>query len=224
MFSLICVLICFPLWLVERLDAPQWILFLSGGLLLLILFGSIPIVLIGTYRVRKKKLDNVFLPLGVIGDRYQFFFRQYNGRIKGKEVAIRFYRGPVLEIEVAGNTQANLVASQTRLTRLSNLIGQSPILIDNPVLGPVQIFTKDEGFAKKLVQQPDVAQHLLGLTAPQENFVYRHVIFRSGKLILMSAFSPRLFGFDLDPEAARSWVNTVIALTAIVDSIEPFAS
>jgi len=218
MFSLFCVLICLPLWLVTRQDAPMWILILSGGILLLLLFGSIPVVLIGAYQSRKKRLDEIFLPLGLEGSRYQIHFRRYHGLVDGQELAIRFYRGPVLEIEIITNIETSLVVSQTRPSGLTNLIGQSPIPTDDPALGDAKIYTRDEDFAYRLLQHPEVPQKFATLTTPQENFVYRHLIFRSGKLILMSAFSSRLFGFDLDPDAARSWVNEVIALKIIAES------
>ena len=220
MFSLVCVLICLPLWMVEQMDAPQWILFLSGAILLLILFGSIPIVLFASYQARKKRLDNVFLPVGVTGSRYQFLFRQYHGIVNGKELSIRFYRGPVLEIEVETTFPANLVATQTRPSGLANFLGQTPLKMDDPAFEKLKIYSQDEDYARRLVQHSNVANQLLELTTPKENFVYRQVIFRSGKLILSSAFSSRLFGFDLDPDAARDWVAQVVALTSAVELID----
>ena len=131
-FPLTCVLICLPLWLVTRQDAPMWILILSGAVFLLLLFGSIPVVLYEAYRKRKKWLDAIFLPLGLVGSVYQIHFRQYHGQVQGREMAVRFYRGPVLEIEVRTNLKISLVASQDRSVGLSYLVGQVPLTFDDP--------------------------------------------------------------------------------------------
>lgn len=220
MLSLMCVLICFPLWLVQRMDAPQWVLFLSGGLLLVILFGSIPVVLIASYQVRKNKLDKVFLPLGMTGERYQFLFRRYYGQVDSKELSIRFYRGPVLEIETLANVEYDFVVSQTHSSGLSNFIGQSSLQFDLPSLENAKIFTRNENFVERLLKYPDLIRQLGELTIPHKDFIYRYIIGRSGKLILMSAFSSRLFGFNLDPDATRSWVVQMVSLTKAFDLID----
>jgi hypothetical protein len=219
MLSLMCVLICLPLWLVTRLDAPEWILFLTGGMLLLILFGSIPVVLIGTYQVRKKRLDKVFLPLGLEGEKYMMFFRKYHGLVDETNVAVRFYRGPVLEIETGTSLDASVVFSQTRPSRLSDLMGESPVQVDLPALGETKIYSHDETFVHLLVQNPEFVDLIVGLTMPTENFLYRHLIMRPEKLMLMSAFSSRLFGYDLDPVVAQQWVKEVIQVSYILEDI-----
>ena len=70
---------------------------------------------------------------------------------------------------------------------------------------------------------PDILQQLMVLTTPTEAFLYRHVILREGKLILMSAFNPRLFRFELDPDEVRSWTASVLSLAEILESTSAFA-
>ncbi len=217
-FPLTCVLICLPLWLVTRQDAPMWILILSGAVFLLLLFGSIPVVLYGAYRKRKKWLDAIFLPLGLEGSVYQIHFRQYHGQVKDREMAVRFYRGPVLEIEVKTNLQISLVASQDRPVGLSYLVGQVPLTFDDPAYEKLQVYTRNMEQVQQVFLHPDIPQQLMVLTTPTDAFLYRHVILREGKLILMSAFNPRLFRFELDPDEVRSWTKSVLSLADMLES------
>jgi len=215
---LTCVLICLPLWLVTRQDAPMWVLILSGGLFLLLLFGSIPVVLFVAYQKRKKKLDAIFLPLGLNGSVYQIHFRQYHGQVHGREMAVRFYRGPVLEIEVKTDLALNLAASQDRPVGLSWLTGQVPLALDDPAYEKLLVYTKNVDQVQQVLRHPGLLQQLLVLTTPTEAFLYRHIILREGKLILMSAFNPRLFRFELDPDEVRSWAESVLSLADTLES------
>lgn len=215
---LTCVLICLPLWLVTRQDAPMWVLILSGGLFLLLLFGSIPVVLYIAYRKRKKKLDAIFLPLGLNGSVYQIHFRQYHGQVQGREMAVHFYRGPVLEIEVKTDLALNLAASQGRPVGFSWLSGQAPLALDDPTCEKFQVYTNNVDQVQQALRHPGLLQQLLVLTAPTEAFLYRHIILREGNLILMSAFNPRLFRFELDSDEVRSWVESVLSLADTLES------
>lgn len=217
-FPLTCVLICLPLWLVTRQDVSIWILILSGGLFLLLLFGSIPVVLYSAYRKRKKWLDAIFLPLGLEGSVYQIHFRQYHGQVNERDMAVRFYRGPVLEIEVNTNLQISLVASQDRPVGLSYLVGQEPLIFDDPAHEKLQVYTRDVAQVQQVLLHPDLLQQLIVLTTPTEAFLYRHVVLREGKLILISAFNPRLFRFELDPDEVRSWAHAILSLADTLES------
>ena len=136
----------------------MWILILSGGVFLIVLFGSIPVVLYGAYRKRKKWLDEIFLPLGLEGSVYQIHFRRYQGQVNEREMAVRFYRGPVLEIEVKTNLQIDLVASQDRPTGLSYLIGQVPLAFEDPAYERLQVYTRNREEVQQIFMLPDLPQ------------------------------------------------------------------
>lgn len=221
---LTCVLICFPLWLVTSRDLPVWILILSSAIFLALMFGAIPVVLVGTYLARKRKLDAVFLPLGMQGKMLHLLFRQYHGTVAGRQLGVYFYRGPILEIAVDTSLQTRLVASQTRPRAAADLLGEKPLPLDDPALAELQVYVADEQWAQRLIRQPEVPQLLLELTKPQDNFVYRHITLRPGKLTLMSAFNPRLFRFELDPQETRGWVHEVISLAEKMEAVEPPAA
>ena len=89
--------------------------------------------------------------------------------------------------------------------------------VDISTLGETRIYTRDETLVHRLLRKPGFVNLIVGLTSPPEKILYRHLVIRPGKLVLMSAFSSRLFGFDLNPEAAQNWVNEVVKVCHILE-------
>ena len=103
-----CLLVGAILLIVNAFHDRPWIIaIITGGLLALVFGGSSLFVLISVLR-RKAQMDAVFVPLGLAGDAYQTYFRQYHGQAAGRTVSVYFYRGPFLEIELPTSLQTRL--------------------------------------------------------------------------------------------------------------------
>ena len=98
---LTCLLIFIPLGVVSRSDASIWVLIVPAGLYLLIMLGGTWGAVGWSLYRRKRWLDSVFAPLGLTGSAYTISGRQYQGVVQGREVTVRFYRGPTLDLYVS---------------------------------------------------------------------------------------------------------------------------
>ena len=120
-----CVLIFIPLALVSRSDLSIWWLIIPAGLFLLVVLAGGPGMLALVLSRRTRQLDALFTPIGLAGSPYSLFFRQYHGTVQGRQVAVYFYRGPSLEIDVETPLQTRLAvtgqhADTNALARLLN--------------------------------------------------------------------------------------------------------
>jgi len=195
-------------------DRPWIIAIIAGGLLALVFGGSFLFVLASVLR-RKAQLDAVFVPLGLAGDAYQTFFRQYHGEAAGRTVSVYFYRGPFLEIEIPTSLQTRLgvtssVHADTRY--FAGIAGQTPLVLNDPGLAGLQVFAADEAWARGVLAQPGVAEALGRLIALQGMFTRQQVLLSPGMFKLICSGSNRMFGIDLATEQVRAWLACLLAV------------
>jgi hypothetical protein len=218
---LACLFIFVPLTLVGRFEASPWVLAVSAGLLMVLLFGGcaayVGIVL---YR-RKTKLDAIFAPLGLEGGAYQTFFRQYHGTVQERQIDVWIRRGPVLEIEVSSSLQTRLgVTGRHADTRvLAGWLGHQPLSLDAPDLANLTVFALDEGWARSLLSNPHAVELLQRLTALESVFTRQQVILGPGTMRLMCSGNKRLFGFDPEAEAVHQWLEDLLRLVHIAERL-----
>jgi hypothetical protein len=220
---LICLLIFVPLWLVGRFDLSPWYLIIPAGLLLLILWGGGAGAIALVLHRRARHLDTVFTPLGLTGRVYQLFFRQYRGAAEGRQVDVCLYRGPSVEMDVSTPLRTRLGVSgrYADTLALSRLIGREPLPLADAALDDLSVFALDEAWTRTLLAQPEVPGLLRRLIAFEGSFTRRHVVLRPGWLRLHLFGSRRWldFTFDIAPEQARLWLDDLLALARIAESL-----
>jgi hypothetical protein len=218
---LTCALICLPLWLVMQQNASIWLLIVLAALFLLILIGGGVGAVAWTFRRRAQKLDDIFGRLGLSGSLYQLYYRKYHGRMADRSVAVYFYRGPTLEIEVetALQTRMAVTRSDGDATFFSRLLGREPMQIADERTQGLLAFAIDEEWARGAITDPDVSDCLHRLLKDSDAFIRRHVVVQPGRLRLTLFGSRSLFSFELDPVQAEGWVNDMLALARALDLV-----
>ncbi|HET89865.1 MAG TPA: hypothetical protein ENN99_03870 [Chloroflexi bacterium] len=215
-----CTLVFTILWLVNTLYgrvSPG--LLIGGGVVLgLLPFGGGAAVLgLVVYR-RKQKLDAIFCPLGLQGQTYLSFFRQYHGMVNGRQVAVYLARGPRMEIEVSTALQTRLgVTGPHGDTRfLAGLVNKSPLPVADPSL---TVFPHDEAWARALFDDPEAVEIFRRLTTLESIFTRQQVIVRPGTFQLLLSGSTQWLGFDPDPALMQRWVHDLLRLVQIAERL-----
>ncbi len=215
-FPLGCALVVTPLWLVTTFDLPPWLLLVSAGLFLLLMFGGAGAAFgIVLYR-RKQMLDAAFCPLGLEGKAYLSFFRQYHGTISDRQVDVYLARGPILQVEVGTSLQTRLgVTGAHGDTRfLAGLTNQSTLPVADPSL---TVFPHDEEWTRALFDNPYALEIFKRLTALESTFTRQQVILRPGTFQLLLSGNTQMLGFKLDPAQTQVWVNDLLRLAHIAE-------
>ncbi len=222
---LFCILIFVPLALVSRTDLHPAYLAVPAGLFLLLLFGGGFGWFAWVLARRRKHLDAVCTPLGLSGNLYQMFFRQYRGQVGGRRVSVYFYRGPAVEVEIETSLQTRLAVTEgdAETAFLARLFDRRPLALDDPAMDGLAAMGLDEGWVRRLLAQPQVPELLRRLVTFSGAYTRRHVILRPGGLRLFLFGSGRLFDFNFDvtPEGFRSWVEDLLALVQVAEALPP---
>jgi len=216
-----CVFIFVPLWLVNALDMPVWILIISSFLFLTITFGGGVFYMWWVVYQRKLKLDAAFVPLGLEGSAYMTWFRQYHGAARGRQVDLYFQRGPmlILEVDTPLQTRMGVTGRQKDTQVLAGLLGKQEIAFDDPALSDLTVYGLDEAWVRSLVAQPEAADILHRLTALEGFFTRQQVIMRPGHFQLLFTGNRNMFSFDFPPERTQAWLDDVLRLAEIAESL-----
>lgn len=217
---LFCLFIVVPLYLVNQHDVDVWVLAVSAGLFLLLLWGGGAGYLVLTVTRRARRLDALFEPLGLSGSAYQLWFRQYHGSVAGREMAAYFRRGPTLEIEVPVPVQTRLSVTGRDVDTMmfAGLANRTPMDLADPSLDELAIFGLDEGWARTLLGRPEVADALRRLVRFEGFFLRRQVLLTPGWLTLRLHGNRNLFRWDLDAGQVRGWFDALQELALAVEA------
>jgi hypothetical protein len=147
--------------------------------------------------------------------------RQYLGSVKGRQVDVRFYRGPTLDIRVSTTAQARLsiANSDTVSLPLARMFGREPLDLTDPGLSGLTIFAHDEVWALSLLSNPEVKALLRQMILSESAFLMRQVHLESGKLRLYLYRNRGLFKFNVTPDEAKQWLNGLLALARIAETL-----
>jgi hypothetical protein len=216
-----CVYVFVPLWFMSAFDMAPWAIAIAAVLYLLPLGVVVVGIPLWAALRRKAWLDRLFVPLGLEGKTYQTHFRQYHSSVQGRQVDAYFYRGPVLEIEVHTTLQTRLgIARKEAGSGLfASLAGRQPLALADPALSELAVFAVDELWAQRLLRLPGVGDLLHRLTETSGDFSRQQVILRPGALQLMLSGNRRLFGFDLEPEQVRGWLEGLMQLAHAAEGL-----
>jgi hypothetical protein len=222
---LACVMVFIPLGFATRAkpgnNAPMILFALSTLTFLALLFGGTTAVAAWIMIRRKRWLDDAFVPLGLAGSRYILTGRRYTGTIEGKEVEVRFYRGPALEIYVDTPLHTRLgIAERSRAgSAIAGLFNREPISIDHPDLESISVFALDHPWARALLEDPQARALILEMVAGETPFMFQQVFLQPGRFCLRLYSSNNLGGVRITPQEAERWVNDLLALTATAERL-----
>jgi len=217
-----CLFVFVPLWLVTRANLSIWVLIVSASLYVLILNGGVFGTAAYVLHRRKRRLDAIFTPLGLAGERYLLTGRQYHGTVEGRQVSARFYRGPMLELHLGTPLQTRFGVAEEGSTTLAlaGLFGRQPLALDDPDLSGLHIFALDEGWTRSLLADPEARTLIRRLMRAGESWaLVRQVVLGPGTLRLRLYRSKRLFKYEIAPEEARRWLDDLLALARIAEGL-----
>ena len=216
-----CLLIFFPLYLVTSLDFPVWVLGFSAVMFLVLIFGGGMGYVVFVMRRRTSMLDAAFASLGLEGGAYQTWFRQYHGAFRGRRVDVYLQRGPLLEIEIDTPLRTHLGVTgahgDTRV--LAGLFGRESLPVDDPALAGLTVFPHDEAWTRALLADADAVAALQRLTATDAQFTRQQILLRPGAFKLMLSGNRQLFDFQIAPEQVTQWLDDLLALARIAESL-----
>jgi hypothetical protein len=221
---LICVLIFVPLAIASRTDdtaSALLIMVIPATCFLLIIFGGGAGMLFFVLRRRARQYDALFAPLGLTGKMYMISGRQYQGTAQGHQVDIRLYRGPALDIRVDTTTQARLsIANSDAVSlTLARTFGREPLELSDPELSGLTFFAHDEIWAISLLTKPEVKALLPQLILSESSFLMRQIHLEPGRLRLFLYRNKGLFKFTITPEQTEQWLNGLLSLARIAESL-----
>lgn len=217
-----CAGIFIPLWLVTELDLSVWVLIIPASLYVLILNGGVVGILVWILRRRKRRLDAIFTPLGLQGERYMLTGRQYHGTVEGREVRVRFYRGPMLEVHLGTSIQTRFGVAEEGSTSLplARLFGRQSLELEGPGLSGLHIFALDEGWTRALLDVPEGRELVRSLVCAGESWaLVRQVVLSPGVFQLRLYHNKNLFRYDVTPGEAERWLHDLRALARIAESL-----
>ncbi|MEA3339433.1 MAG: hypothetical protein U9R15_05650 [Chloroflexota bacterium] len=219
---LACVLIFVPLVFVTRTDASIWVLIAPACLFLLILFGGGFGALAWSFYRRKRWLDSLFTPWGLMGSGYMISGREYQGNVEGREIIARFYRGPTLDLYVGTPLQTRLGIAEKSSTSLAlaGMLGHEPLALDDPDLDAWSVFALDEEWAHSLLADPQAKSLFQRLMRAGESWVLmQQIYFQPGLFYLRLHRNKNLFRYTIQPNEAQAWLDDLLALVRIAEGL-----
>lgn len=209
------------LWLLFTFDFQPWTLALVAALWVgpfCVGGGLVALVIVR----RARKLDGVFVPLGLEGMAYQSFFRQYHGTVSGRQTDVYLWRGPVLSIEIASVLTTRMVvsAAQGDTGFVAELIDRPPLTLADPALAALSVYALDEEWSRSLLADDMAAGALRRLIVPTGSvFTRQQVIVAPGTVKLVLSGNRRLFGLDVTPEQVRLWLDDLDRLVNAAEEL-----
>lgn len=219
---LTCLFIFVPLWMVGRFEASIWVLIVPASLYLLILLGGGWGAVAWTFFRRKRWLDSVFTPLGLTGRAYMYGGRQYEGTVEGREVTVRFYRGPTLDLYVGTPLRTRLgIAERSRVgLAVASIFNRQPLSLEDPDLDAWSVFALDEDWARSLLAHPEAKGLLQRLMGAGDSWaLMQQVHLQPGAFYLRLYRNKNLFRYSIAPEEARQWLDDMTALARVAEGL-----
>lgn len=209
------------LFMVTTFDfSPGVLVFVA--LMWLLPFAVAIVVFVVVVRRRSAQLDALFLPLGMQGEPYMSWFRQYHGAVYGRPIDAYLWRGPYLQIELPTrlNTRLGITERQSDTDFFANMLGKQQLAFADPTLANLSVFAMDEQWTRALLSDPATMAALQRLTALGSSiFTRQQVLFRPGAAALLLSGNKRLFGIDIVPQQARMWVDDLVRVVQAAEAL-----
>jgi len=213
-----------PLWWYNNHPSNEWVLIVPVSFFALLLLAGGPAAILLVNKRRKKWLDGVFTPLGLVGKPYLFNWWEYTGGMEGREVNIRFYRGPTLDISVRTGLQTRWGITQADQPGLylASMANRQPVQLAHSALRNLRVFAIDEPWTKMVLDSQEAGTLLLRLLGAGESWaLLRHVILLPGYMRLTLYRTKNLFEYSFTTAEVRQWLEDLSALARLAESFPP---
>jgi len=219
--ALLCIVgtIMLGTWLASVDDRlVPWFL---GGFFVVGLAAT-PVIVLGPIVLsiwrRSRWLDGIFGPVGLQGRLYMLRGRQYRGIVQEHEVDIRFYQGPTLDMYITTPlmTRFSVTARSAVIPGLAQLFGREPLVIDDPELS---VFAADADWMRMLLAQPAARAALTRLMRASNWAAFRQVHLRPGAFLFRLYRNSNLFSYDISPAEGRQWLDDLLTLARVAESL-----
>ena len=213
-----------PLWENSRYGLGDWVLIAAGVIWILIFLGGITVIILTVNIRRKRWLDSIFTPLGMVGRRYMINWWEYCGTIQGREVKAQYYRGPTFHLSVQTRIKTRFGVVETDqpglfLAELSNTV---PLQTGIPWLQPITVFAIDKPWTAEVLSNEGAAKSLQQLMSAGESWaLIRQVLLIPGMLRLVLYRNKNLVEHQITPEEVRLWLEDLFALVQLAESFPP---
>jgi nitrate reductase NapE component len=222
---LFCVCVCIPLGIATQPDMDPTtsvvVLAVPVSLFFLIIVGGGWGFLVWTIWRRARQLDAVFGPLGLAGSTHMLTGRQYHGTVEGRQVDAYVYRGPTLELRVSTplQTRLNAVEKAAVVRPVAWAFKYEPLALNDPGLQDLSITALDEDWARRLLSDQAVRAILQRLVAGGAGALIQQVALQPSAFSLHLYRSRGLFGYAIAPDQARQWLDDLLVLAHIAESL-----
>ena len=210
-----------PYWEMHRAEIGDWVIYAAAALWMLFFLGSLLAIILVVTRRRRKVLDAVFTPLGLAGKPYLINWYQYHGIINGREVAVRFYKGPTLDILVQTTlkTRAGITERTQPGQYLAHLSQKQPIQTGIAALDGLAIYALDEQWIKTILNSEEMQTLVLRLMQAGSSWaLMRQLILRPGELRLTLYRNKNLFDYTFTAQDVRAWMDDLFTLLHLAES------
>lgn len=206
-------------WIVAGLIGLPADLTIAGGMVLFALL-AIGATALGVYLViarRNRRLDAVFVSMGLEANTYGQGGRQYHGTIAGRQVDVFLGRGPILNVYVGTPVATRLgIALRDRTSRLlQRLTGAREIHVPDPDFARVGVYGRDPGWTHALLGAPAVKAAVFRSLTPAGSLEVRQVLFAPGAVHLQVAQVETA----ITPASAGQMINDLFALAGAAEAL-----
>jgi len=217
----VCVFLsCLALAFLLPIDQDLRVFVLAGGFGLFLLLVTAGILTWGLWgrRQRAEQLDEALVPLGLTGRGYLTIGRQYHGNVRGRQVDVYFNRGPTMDIYVATPLRTRLgIGEKSAIGKAaSSLFNRPAIETGDPDLAHLNIHPLDERWARDMLSEPRAKAAILELTSDAGPIEIRQLLFQPDAIQLKLH---HVQVADLTPENVQSWVNDLLELARLAESL-----
>jgi hypothetical protein len=147
--------------------------------------------------------------------------RQYTGTVEEREIEVRFYRGPALEIYVGTPLQTRLgIAEQSRTgNAIAGILNREPVAIDGAGLESIRVFALDHSWARALIEHPRARALVVDMITGESPFVFQQLFLQPGRFCLRFYGGGQIGGVRITPQEAQHWIDDLATLTTLAESL-----
>jgi hypothetical protein len=220
---LICACIFIPIAIANQTNDETTALLLMvipACIFLLIVIGGSFGTIFFVFSRRGRQYDDIFTPLGLEGKTYMLSGRRYQGTVQGRQMDIKIYRGPALDMQITTplQTKLSVANSDTVSVGLARVFGREPLPLSDPGLSGMTVFTHNEEWTRSLLANTEIQNSLRRLILNDSGYLMRQVHLEPGKLRLFLYRSRQMFKFSITADEVNQWVDALLTMARIAES------
>ncbi len=220
---LVCVCVFIPAGVfLSTPNASVWTLIIPAGLLcLLIVVGPVVTLLLTMYQ-RKRWLDTILAPYGLQGQTYGLSGREYRGTVEGREVIVRFARGPAFSLYVSAPAQTRVAFSHAGMVMapLAKAVNYHPLAFGAPELAAFSISALEDSWLRELLAVHEVRAALVRLMQAAESWALLQQVIISPNFVKLWLYKNKnLWRYDISPEEAQQWLSDLLLLARAIECV-----